>query len=561
MASPSWWRQCRRSHLCAESAHEWGTHEWGTRWLLTSLPTEVSFPGYPDGKSIFSPRGIGALRFIERVYGTPLPEGTRNTLVLTTDYWDDYGTQSLYHASYRGSRGELTELGTVKILQRKSPALRIADVLRRTEIPAEFEELGADYIALGQSPGFYQNLHSTFNSDQVKQFLEAVGDIAWNPDIGKPFEPTSAYRNSLFRSNSAHQARRFGRALALGEEIEKDFSFTYLGEISGADAPVEMTVPFDADDSLPGRVVCIIGRNAVGKTQFLTNLAKDLVQINRSSSEKEKKREDRFRGHRPLFTRVLTVSYSAFDKFARPKSQVTSYVYCGIRGEKGQLSRNDLIERYRENLSRIRAGERQHEWRRYMKEILGTVDRELLDKLQAEIGEDTIADSGLSLLSSGQAILAHFVTALLAWLEPNSLVLFDEPETHLHPNAVASLFNVLTSVLEAHDSFAVIATHSPIVLQEVPAKRVVVFQREGNLTEAEPLSLESFGESISELTRHVFETIEIPTLYRRTFRRLSTEESFEDTVARFDRELSLSAQAYLIAQHERPESEDDEESL
>lgn len=36
---------------------------------------------------------------------------------------------------------------------------------------------------------------------------------------------------------------------------------------------------------LPGRIVGIIGRNAVGKTQLMGSLAKDLVQIGRVSQK------------------------------------------------------------------------------------------------------------------------------------------------------------------------------------------------------------------------------------------------------------------------------------
>ena len=112
----------------------------------------------------------------------------------------------------------------------------------------------------------------------------------------------------------------------------------------------------------------------------------------------------------------------------------------------------------------------------------------------------------LDSLSSGEAVLTHLTTALVSWLEPFSLVLFDEPETHLHPNAVASLFNVLTELLTQNDSYALIATHSPIVLQEIPRSRVLVLTRDGNVTTSANLETESFGESLSELTRHVFET-------------------------------------------------------
>ncbi len=186
-----------------------------------------------------------------------------------------------------------------------------------------------------------------------------------------------------------------------------------------------------------------------------------------------------------------------------------------------------------------------------MSEILDDPEQLLAGALNNEIEDPEVDDKALSLLSSGQSILVHFVTSLLAWLQPNSLVLFDEPETHLHPNAVASLFNVLATILQEYESFAIIATHSPIVIQEIPAKRVVVFRREGNLTTAEQLALESFGESITELTRHVFETNQVSSLYRRTLTQLSRIESLETTMSRFDRELSFSAQAFLIGQHER----------
>jgi hypothetical protein len=63
--------------------------------------------------------------------------------------------------------------------------------------------------------------------------------------------------------------------------------------------------------------------------------------------------------------------------------------------------------------------------------------------------------------------------------------------------------------------------------------------------------LESFGESVTELTRHVFETDGVASGYRRTLRNLARSETAEQVLARFDRGLSLSAQAYLLAQYGR----------
>jgi hypothetical protein len=488
-------------------------------------------------------------RFLVRAHRQPLTGSPRSVLVLTTDNWDDFGHKVQLHLAYIDEGGKEHRIGTVKFLQRESATLESTVVSTNTQLPVSFNELDERYISLGQEEDYYKGLHALFGSE-VGSILTALKDIAWQPSLAVEFEPTSAFRNALMRENVAHRARRFGRAWALGETPQEKLSFQYTCTIDGADQPIEVKVPFNGHDPLPGRVVGIIGRNAVGKTRFLARLGEDLAQISRTSAEKIAEREERFPGGRPLFTRIVAISYSAFDRFKRPPSDAsTSYVYCGIRNEKGALSRTSLIEMYRKNQNRIRSLGRQAAWMWYMKIILGDQSQSLTASLEEEISAPDREDQALSLLSSGQSILCHFTTALLAWIQPNSLVLFDEPETHIHPNAVASLFTVLTDILNEYDSYSVVATHSPVVIQEIPAKRVVVFRRTENTTVAEPLPIESFGESLTELTRHVFETIEVDSLYRRTLKELAEEESAEKVMSRFDRGLSLSAQAYLLAQY------------
>jgi ABC-type cobalamin/Fe3+-siderophores transport system ATPase subunit len=485
-----------------------------------------------------------------------LPSGS---CILAIDNWDDYGVICQFHLYFRGTNGPDQWVGRVKILRsEKRNREGTVEAAKRTTLDATFGTLDSEqFVSLGESVAYYERLLALLGSTRAVEVLEGLCDISWQPSLAPPFEPSSAFVNALLRSNDAHRARRFGRAVILGEPLNEKFDFRYLGTIPGADVPVEVTINFAPDDRLPGRIVAIIGRNAVGKTQFLSHLARDLAQITKTTREKELEREDRFYGMRPLFTRVLAVSYSAFDKFTRPKAEAVSYVYCGIRDDSGGLSKRFLVDTYRKNLDRIRKSRREAAWTRYMQQILADSDEVLETRLAEEIGDPEADDESLSLLSSGQAILAHFVTALLAWIQPNSLVLFDEPETHLHPNAVANLLNVLTEILTEFDSFSVVATHSAIVIQQVPASHVLVFNRDENITQAEPLALESFGESVTELTKHVFETVDIDTLYRRVLRGLSRTERAGDTLARFPRGLSLSAQAYLIGQRVRFTGEDD----
>lgn len=478
----------------------------------------------------------------------PLPDSPRPLFVLRTDAWNDFGHHVQFHLSHYDASGRETLLGAVKILQRSSADGEAREIASRTQLPTPFSRLGDEFVSLGQEDHYYKGLRQTLGTDS-SDVLEALRDIAWLPALAADFEPTPAFRNAMMRENGAHRARRFGRAWATGGDVTEKLSFKYRGSIEGADADVDTKFAFSASDPIPGRIVGIIGRNAVGKTQFLASLGADLAQISRSSAEALSARENRFPGGRPLFTRVIAISYSAFDRFRRPaRDHSSSYVYCGIRSDKGGLSRAALIQSYRTNQERIRDRGAQSNWTRYMQEILGDISEQLSATLDAEISSGTTEDEGLSLLSSGQSILVHFVTALLAWIQPNSLVLFDEPETHLHPNAVASLFLVLSDILDEFDSYAVVATHSPVVIQEIPANRVLVFQREGNVTVAVPLLLESFGESVTELTRHVFETDEVKSVYRRTLRDLAKEESAEQIMVRFPRGLSLSAEAYLLAQ-------------
>jgi predicted ATPase len=461
--------------------------------------------------------------------------------------WDDFSHESSFSLELHRSGEEPKLIGTVKIIE-KNPK-KTDDGKLRPGLPRLIENLGADFVSLGQEEDYYRNLLKLLGRPVAVQVLEALSDISWTPALAVPFETSTAFRNSLTRFNTAHRARRSGRAIILGQPIHDSAAFHYRVEIPGAAAPLKINVQFAPEDKVPGRISCLIGRNAVGKTQVLASLATDLTQIDRKSQKEVRERDDRFFGARPLFTRVLAISYSAFDKFRRSQAVDTGYVYCGLRNEKGVPSISHLTREYERSIERVIEAHRIPIWKRSMKRILDRRDAAFTEMLKNQGDRSVSAAAFLDSLSSGEAILTHLTTALVSWLEPFSLVLFDEPETHLHPNAVANLFNVLTELLQENDSYALIATHSPIVLQEIPRKRVLVLIRDGDVTTSENLETESFGESISELTRHVFETNEIENLYKTTLADLADEESLERTLARFDGELSQNASAYLLAKH------------
>ena len=102
--------------------------------------------------------------------------------------------------------------------------------------------------------------------------------------------------------------------------------------------------------------------------------------------------------------------------------------------------------------------------------------------------------------SAGQKFVGFALTNLYATLKPGALLLFDEPEIHSHPRMLTVLMRQLHTLLERHDAFSIVATHSPIVLQETPGKQVRILHRyEGGFPAVKPYSTECFGESLDDI--------------------------------------------------------------
>ena len=183
-------------------------------------------------------------------------------------------------------------IGTLKIIE-KSPK-RGEDGKFRPSIPILFDELGPEFVSLGQDEDYYRNLLKFVRRERAGEILSSLSDISWEPARAMQFETCPSFRNSLIRFNTANRARRTGRAIILGEAIHDSVAFQYRADIPGASTSCSIEIKFDADDKIPGRIACLIGRNAVGKTQVLASLAMDLTQIAQRSREELEKREDRF---------------------------------------------------------------------------------------------------------------------------------------------------------------------------------------------------------------------------------------------------------------------------
>ena len=75
-------------------------------------------------------------------------------------------------------------------------------------------------------------------------------------------------------------------------------------------------------------------------------------------------------------------------------------------------------------------------------------------------------------MSSGHKIILLTVVNLVNFVEEKTLVIMDEPEEHLHPPLVSAFIRALSELMSYRNGVAIIATHSPVIVQEVPRRCV-----------------------------------------------------------------------------------------
>lgn len=109
--------------------------------------------------------------------------------------------------------------------------------------------------------------------------------------------------------------------------------------------------------------------------------------------------------------------------------------------------------------------------------------------------------------SSGETMYLYSISAIMAKIRSDSLIIMDEPEQHLHPRAITALMHSLYNILEQYESYGLISTHSPYVIRELVSPNVMIFKRYDNELSVNRIGIESFGEDVSVLSDIVFDNM------------------------------------------------------
>lgn len=455
-----------------------------------------------------------------------------NTCYLVKNNWNDYSFITTFSLSLHDDKGVFRKIGNVRV-----------GFVGQKEETATYEKLESmfdgglpsGFFSLGMHPEYYEELYK-LESVWREKLLHALRDVVFSKKYLEIAEDQTVFSVALLRDSSISVVKgKYSRLLAgLKELTPYDFAFVPSNEMFGG-KQLEFKV---VDDSIPStNIHAIIGKNGTGKTTFLNSMVEAIINptpdgakvIDLDSYSVPKPQIDSY-----YFSSITSVSFSAFDTFTPPKEQSnpakgTCYFYVGLKNseKEGTLKtleelREDLCESmldcfydpHNKKLSRFIHVIGLLEFDQNIKSLnLLQYHEEYLEQFleHSDLTEDEFRkvcrERFIELLppmSSGHAIVLLSTLNLIATVDDKSLVLIDEPESHLHPPLLAAFIRALSWLLNQVNGVSIIATHSPVVLQEIPKDCVwKVIRSETETTVSRP-ERETFGENVGILTREAF---------------------------------------------------------
>lgn len=444
-----------------------------------------------------------------------------NTIYFILDNWDDWFTYStLFNVRYVDNEGKKHRMGGVKIGQKGQG--------RSPKLPNKFESLSDEFFSLGSSEDYYEAMKELFGEDnQMQNILGALNDIAFDLELFERVKRQDVVQTSLMRDFSVSTIRNQFHRLTEGGAWLTRYTFSYFPSSNMEELELEFNV--EPDDMPPSNIHVLIGKNGVGKTTLLRNM------INALESDGDAFGKISTWGGKG-FANIVYVSFSAFDRFLDIEEDIIPYSYIGLAKQDGMKDIDELAQDFAASLFEISGGNRRKLWEKAISILESDntfIDLDIkswsndksehgmraIKKVKDKIEVKNIGAKNKELLkekfiqrvvpkftelSSGHKVILLIVARLIELVEEKTLVIMDEPEEHLHPPLVSALIRALSFLLTYRNGVGIVATHSPVIVQEVPKECVWILRRVGEELIAERPDIETFGENLGVLTSEIF---------------------------------------------------------
>lgn len=465
-------------------------------------------------------------------------------ILVFNDNWTDFDYHTWFSLFYFLSPDSKRFIGELKLMHSNSKSTM-------EELPTEFDEpLDNSFCSLGIGTGYYISLREILKDQMlIKEVLHYLCDCTFDTIIYENHKDEDVFHDSLMRDYSAIEAFNDGQSLVMGIEPNEMYSFSYrYHPVYNAELYADWNVQISYD-SLPFmHTIGIIGNNGVGKTQILSKFVNDLLAQNKDNFVKI-----------PHFKNILVICSTPFDCYPNesPELKDIHYRLCCL-----EQSKTDTIQKLNENISEIckRHNTIENEsliarWRRLLE---GYVDKDFAERVVEEVkdnkGEvkfvvkwDAIEDN-VKILSSGQLHILSLVTYICSQIHYRSLLIIDEPEVHLHPHITMEFMAMLSNLLTIFKSYAIIATHTPLVVREMASRNVYLIQKiEDGIPQIAPVAFETLGEDLTVLYRNLFGYDEQVSYFKKMVDDLCERgKNREEIVNYFQQTIKLTVNALLI---------------
>ena len=497
---------------------------------------------------------------------------------LIMDSWDDwFKFSTLFSLAIFDDSGERHSIGSVKFGEFQLEKGEYYEA--RKSLPQQFEFLPNKYFSLAQDEAYFEALNK-LGDDYRNHILASLNEISIDEDLFERAVEEEVTKVSMLRSVSLLTIREQYKRLARGEARLTDYNFSYqLPRFRGSKTE-SPTVDFNVipNSQPPTNLHVIIGRNGVGKTHLLRSMIRSILDkpstINgKFSIHSESQVLNPFADPneaKNIFSSLVSVTFSAFDPFEnfREKKDATQgirYSYIGLQrpqtkeGKHQPPKSTDMLanEFVRSVLSSLIGGrkERWHEAISFLEYDLLIEDSNIKNTVTSfNVIDDDVEEwkkkikKIFSKFSSGHSIVLLTISRLVELVDEKTLVLMDEPEAYLHPPLLSAFIRAISNLLVHRNGVGILATHSPVVLQEVPSSCVWKAHRSGQVIKAEKPEINTFGENIGTLTRDVF-GLEVTHSGFHTLITESVEKgmSFEEIENQFNNQLGKEAQGISLA--------------
>lgn len=448
--------------------------------------------------------------------GQRFPDIGHDRAYLRVDLWNDFSFITMFEVVLFDEHGIRFELGSVKI----GFFGQTTSVSTFSTLPAIFDALTGNYFSVGQDVQYYELLAKGVSSTTRISFLGGLQDIVFFEARAQVVQQEEVFRTSLLRSVSLSVIEgQFRRVLSGGVPLT-NYDFDFSRPQSESVAGIDLKFAVSANSIPSTNIHAVIGRNGVGKTTLLNEMILAIIQPKQTDA-KFFVNEMFFRQTIPenYFSSLVSVAFSAFDPFMPPPENSdpglgTRYSYIGLKDieDEGGTLLKSLATLRKECIASL--GEcfadrgRKERWLAAIKTLESDENFARMDLSRlVDLRDETLTDAAASLverMSSGHAVVLLTISRLIARVEEKTLVLLDEPESHLHPPLLSAFTRALSELLYSRNGVAITATHSPVILQEVPRSCVHVITRSRLSMHAERPRIETFGENVGSLTREVF---------------------------------------------------------